>query len=64
MSALEDVVIEGQDRTNKVQGGVESVGEVVAESEVLHWLGAKGNAIAFGVDVRLKVFLLKWISLV
>ena len=62
MARLEDVVVEGQDRADEVERGVEDVGEVVAEGVVVGIVGAEGDAVAFGVGGWGEIFLLKWIS--
>ena len=62
MAGLENVVVEGEDGPDEVEGRVEDVGEVVAEGVVVGVVGAEGDAVAFGVGGRGEVFLLEWIS--
>ena len=58
-----DVVVEGEDGADEVEGRVEDVGEVVTEGVVVRVVGAEGDAVAFGVGGWGEIFLLKWISL-
>lgn len=63
MFLLRDVVVEGQDWAGEVEGGVEDVGEVVAEIEVF-WFWWCVDSLALGEVGRIDVFLLKCVSMI
>lgn len=63
MALLGDIVVEGEDWAGEVEGGVEDVGDVVAEAEVLG-AGRGVDALALGVVDGIDIFLLKCVSVV
>ena len=63
IALLGDVVVEGEDWAGEVEGGVEDVGDVVAEAEVLG-VGRGVDSLALGVVGGIDVFLLKCVSFV
>jgi hypothetical protein len=63
IALLGDVVVEGEDWAGKVEGGVEDVGDVVAEAEVLR-AGRGVNSFTLGVVGGIDVLLLKCVSFV
>ena len=63
VALLGDVIVEGEDWAGEVEGGVEDVGDVVAEAEVLG-VGRGVDSLALGVVGGIDVFLLKCVSFV
>jgi hypothetical protein len=63
IALLGDVVVKGEDWASEVEGGIEDVGDVVAEAEVLG-TGRGVDSLALGVVGGIDVLLLKCVSFV